>query len=148
MSTLQKLPVFKESGGSAVVSRHEVVFKVVESELARPYRPCSADCLHMGLKVCDKVKKTKLLKILSGSYSSIKGSKREMVKRGYKSIADPLREHLESKPPAMLTVGDLAIVSKDGVEHVAVCMGPNFIVKGENGREVYLLNDVISGFEV
>lgn len=131
-----------------MVSRHELVFQIVETELARKYSPCSADCIYMALRVCDQIRETSLLNLLIGSYETMGQAKREMARRGHKSLSDVLAEHLDIKPNSMLIIGDVAIVINDGVEHVAVCMGGNFVVKGELGKEVYTLNDVVMGFEV
>lgn len=71
-----------------------------------------------------------------------------MRDHGYESLVDLLNEHFEQKAPAALVWGDLAVVSSSEGEHVAVCTGQHFIVKGLNGREVYSLADVDAGFRI
>jgi len=136
------------NGVKEVVDRFKLVSETVSQELALPYVIGQSDCFFMALRVADAVNGTNVAEKFEGVYSSPAEIKRYMASRKFRTIGRVLEEFFERVPGAQLALGDIAVVNHNGQEHTAVCGGTSFIVKSENGREVFSLDSVKSGFKV
>lgn len=118
--------------------------------MGTPYKIGISDCCFVALAVVDAIRGTNFCKKYKGIYKTERQSKRYMVKKGYKNLAETISGEtgLLPKAPAMLSWGDIAIVAIDNVEHVAVCCGAQFIVKADTGQLVFSISDVTAGFGV
>ena len=129
-------------------SRYEIVAQVAKSEMAKPHIYGKADCFFLPLANVDALQNSKLVKKYSGIYTIALGAKRAMKKRGFGSLGDVLKKHLEPIAPAMAVLGDVAIVDIGGVEHGAICLGEKFLTKTKNGPSHHSLSDVKTAFRV
>lgn len=130
------------------MSRFLIVRDVLRKELDGEYVFGSGDCFFMGAAVVDALTGSSLVADHRGSYRTLKGAQRALKKLGYSSLVEYFSERLESKPPALAVVGDIAILDLDGSEHVAVCVGPAFVTKTAEGAQTHPLASCKAAFGV
>lgn len=131
-------------------TRFETVARILSIELEKPYshKP-AADCFFMGLRVVDALDPgLKLERSYRGSYTTLRGAQRALVKRGFKSLADLFAAHLVPCAPALAQVGDIAIIAMADGDHVAVCAGGQFITKTASGPVFSDLASCTAAFRV
>lgn len=130
------------------MTRYEIVSRVIEEEMARPFHLGVSDCFLIGARVADALDPSRQLYIkYAGRYSTQLGAGRVLRREGCASLTDLLAQHLEPCAPARAVLGDLVVARGDGIEHVAVCLSSTrFIGKTEAGPVWRTLHDVISAF--
>jgi hypothetical protein len=129
-------------------SRFDIVNDTLEKELAKPYKFGKSDCFYLSLAVIDALTKTTLRKKYLNIYTTFNGAQKAMKKRGFASIGDLFKEHLEEIAPAMAVIGDVVVLDFLGMEHSAICVGSKFVTKTQEGRSFHVLDDVKSAFKV
>jgi len=135
------------------MNRFEVVSRIVREHLAAPYAygvglSIGGDCFAMGLAVAHALTDVDHGESYRGRYKTKVGAAKIVHRRGGGSLAGLLRQHFTDTAPAQARVGDLAVVLAPDGEHVAVCMGRDFVVKTEHGRRDFGVTDCIAAFRV
>lgn len=128
--------------------RFAIVSEIVNSEISKKYKPGSCDCFITGMKVADAINGTGLSDKYRKVYKTRKQSEKYMKDMGFKSLSDLLSTHFDEIAPASMVWGDIGVVVSNGDEHIAICCGGTFIVRGIKGREVFALSDVVKGFKI
>jgi len=133
--------------GTTVKTRFEIASAVIKSELKKPYEYGKSDCFFLGCQIADAFEPSReMVKKYVGSYTTLLGAQRALKKRKFKSLSDLFGKHLDSCAPAAAQYGDIVILSLEGIEHVAICVGDLFLTRTENGREFHPLNRVSAAF--
>lgn len=131
------------------MSRFRILERIIAAEFAKLYEPGKADCFFFGLATIDALAGTALVTKYAGSYKTLAGAHKALVKRGHGSIADLFATHLERIGPARAALGDIVVLRlPDGAEHVAVCVGAKFLTKTAAGKSFHDLAECVAAFRV
>lgn len=130
------------------MTRFEIVSRVIEEEMAKPYEFGSADCFLLGCRVADALDPSRgMTATYSGRYKTQKQAQRLLLKLGHRSLVGLLETHLEPCGPALARMGDIVVVDRDGEEHITICStSTRFIGKIETGRTWFWLDDAVKAF--
>lgn len=134
-----------------MADRFRIVAETLAREMAKPYgygwSEEASDCFFCGCAVADALDPALgLVERYRGAYSTLAGAQRALLRRGHRSLATLFAEHLTPVAPAMARLGDLAVLSWDGAEHVGICLGTRFVAKTERGRVDRGIGDVVAAF--
>jgi hypothetical protein len=129
------------------MTRFEVASPVINAEMKKPYRYGESDCFFFGCRVADAFDPSRALcEKYAGIYTTLLGAQKALRKRGFERLADLFANHLTPIGPAMAQYGDVAVLSLDGADHVAVCVGSQFMTRTEKGASLYPLSFVSAAF--
>jgi hypothetical protein len=133
----------------AKMTRFETVFALYETARDLPYQPGSNDCFFLGLQIVDALTGTARVKEFKGSYRTLAGAHKALLKRGYESVI-PLMETLcEPIGWGSAHVGDLAvIVEVNGAEHLAFHGGNGWHSITADGPRSWPLSAAKQAFKV
>lgn len=129
-------------------ARLKIVRKVIETQMAKPYRFGSTDCFMTALTMIDTLTGSQYIERHLWTYWTARGAHRELRRLGYRSLVDFFKDRLEPIETMRCEPGDVAVVRHDGAEHVAVCLGRQFVTKTLHGRLVLPVDSVIAAFKV
>ena len=132
-----------------MANRFRVVEATIAAELAKPYVYGESDCFLLGCRTADALDPNLgLVDRYWKSYSTLSGAQRALRRRNCRSLAELFARHLQSIAPAMARMGDIAVLSFNGEEHVAICVTGRFVTRTERGSAFHGVTDCLAAFRV
>lgn len=120
---------------------------VIEEEMAKPYDYATSDCFKAACAVVDVLTGSSFRRDFGGRYRTLLGAQKALRKQGHTHLASFWAQHLPQIEPARAQFGDIAVLSFDGQDHAAVCVGM-FWCRTPLGDRQFPLSAVQAAFRV